>query len=94
MGNAMDRGMVLVMSIWDDHFVNMLWLDSDYPTDADTTAPGVSRGSCSTDSGLPADIESSAANSSVTYSNIKVGSIDSTYDASARRRWHRRQPVV
>ena len=23
--------MVLVMSLWDDHEVNMLWLDSTYP---------------------------------------------------------------
>ena len=29
----MDRGHVLVMSLWDDHDVNMLWLDSDYPLD-------------------------------------------------------------
>ena len=31
MGQAMKRGLVLVMSLWDDHEVNMLWLDSDYP---------------------------------------------------------------
>lgn len=33
MGKSMDNGMVLVMSIWDDHEANMLWLDSTYPTD-------------------------------------------------------------
>lgn len=33
MGKSMDNGMVLVMSIWDDHAANMLWLDSTYPTD-------------------------------------------------------------
>ena len=27
MGEAMDRGLVLVMSIWDDYDVQMLWLD-------------------------------------------------------------------
>lgn len=32
MGDAMVDGMVLVMSIWDDHDANMLWLDSTYPT--------------------------------------------------------------
>lgn len=33
MGGALGRGMVLVMSIWDDSAANMLWLDSDYPLD-------------------------------------------------------------
>ena len=33
MGESMKNGMVLVMSIWDDHEANMLWLDSTYPTD-------------------------------------------------------------
>ena len=28
-----EDGMVLVMSLWDDHYANMLWLDSTYPTD-------------------------------------------------------------
>jgi cellulose 1,4-beta-cellobiosidase len=37
----MDRGMVLVLSLWDDHDVNMLWLDSDYPLDKPNTEPGV-----------------------------------------------------
>merc|ERR1711970_219583 len=30
---AIDAGVVLVMSLWDDHYANMLWLDSTYPTD-------------------------------------------------------------
>ena len=30
---SLDRGHVLVMSLWDDYSVNMLWLDSDYPPD-------------------------------------------------------------
>jgi len=33
MGESFKRGMVLVMSLWDDHDVNMLWLDSNYPKD-------------------------------------------------------------
>jgi len=32
MGEALDRGMVLVLSLWDDTDVSMLWLDSAYPT--------------------------------------------------------------
>ncbi|CAG8694112.1 4860_t:CDS:2, partial [Acaulospora colombiana] len=41
MDKAMTKGMVLVLSIWDDHEVNMLWLDSTYPTDS--TKPGAAR---------------------------------------------------
>ena len=33
MGESMERGHVLVMSMWDDHDANMLWLDSNYPLD-------------------------------------------------------------
>lgn len=41
-------------SIWDDHAVNMLWLDSEaYPADADPSTPGVSRGPCAVTSGVP-----------------------------------------
>ncbi|KAI0361439.1 cellobiohydrolaseI [Trametes cingulata] len=79
MGQAFQRGMALVMSIWDDHAAGMLWLDSDYPTDVPATNPGVSRGPCSATSGDPATIENSEANASVTFSNIKVGPIGSTY---------------
>ncbi|KAG6906826.1 hypothetical protein DXG01_011786, partial [Tephrocybe rancida] len=50
MGKAAKNGMVLVLSIWDDHTVNMLWLDSTYPTDASASTPGVGRGTCATTS--------------------------------------------
>ncbi|KAF5359328.1 hypothetical protein D9756_003259 [Leucocoprinus leucothites] len=79
MSAAMNRGMVLVLSVWDDHAVNMLWLDSNYPTDADPNKPGIARGTCSTSSGKPPDVETNAANSQVTYSNIRFGDIGSTY---------------
>jgi len=78
MGEALDRGLVLVMSIWDDYDVNMLWLDSTYPTDADQSTPGVYRGTCSTDSGVPAEVEAQYPSAYVTYSNIKFGPIGST----------------
>lgn len=79
MGEAFDKGMVLVMSVWDDHDVNMLWLDSDYPTDVPATNPGVARGNCATTSGTPSQVESQSASASVTYSNIKFGAIGSTF---------------
>ncbi|KAI5779936.1 cellulose 1,4-beta-cellobiosidase [Peziza echinospora] len=79
MSEGMEAGMVLVMSLWDDHYANMLWLDSSYPTDGDKSKPGVARGPCPTDSGDPADVESEHPSASVTFSNIKVGPIGSTY---------------
>nr|CAM98445.1 cellulose 1,4-beta-cellobiosidase [Phialemonium thermophilum] len=77
MGKALAEPMVLVLSVWDDHAVNMLWLDSTYPTDS--TKPGAARGDCPITSGVPADVESQAPNSNVIYSNIRFGPINSTY---------------
>lgn len=85
MGGAFSRGMVLTLSIWDDHSVNMLWLDSTFPTDKEPTAPGVARGTCSIDSGKPSDIEKNAAGSKVTYSNIKIGAIGSTFGSGTQQ---------
>ncbi|KAI0026062.1 glycoside hydrolase [Xylariomycetidae sp. FL0641] len=79
MGKALEGGMVLVMSLWDDHYANMLWLDSTYPTDKDASTPGVARGSCDTSSGVPADVESEQASDTVIYSNIRFGPINSTF---------------
>jgi cellulose 1,4-beta-cellobiosidase len=81
--DSFEDGMVLVMSVWDDTSVEMLWLDSDYPTTADPTAPGVARGTCATTSGVPATIETTNANASVTYSNIKFGPIGSTFSGNS-----------
>merc|ERR1719473_2270018 len=75
---ALEAGVVLVMSLWDDHEANMLWLDSTYPKDA--TTPGSVRGSCATTSGVPKDVESEQANAKVTFSDIKYGPIGSTTD--------------
>ena len=79
MGKAMQTGMVLVMSLWDDYSVDMLWLDSDYPTTSPATSPGVSRGPCSTNSGVPSQVESQSGSAKVIYSNVKVGDLGSTY---------------
>jgi cellulose 1,4-beta-cellobiosidase len=77
LGATLGKGHVLVLSLWDDHDVNMLWLDSVYPTNSNK--PGSDRGPCKTSSGVPADVESQAASSSVKYSDIRFGAIDSTY---------------
>jgi len=79
MGRTLDQGVVLVMSLWDDHEVFMLWLDSDYPLDKPNTQPGVSRGPCPTSSGRPGDVESQHPNANVKFSNIKSGTMGSTY---------------
>ncbi|KAK8044309.1 hypothetical protein PG993_004333 [Apiospora rasikravindrae] len=77
MGDAVSKPMVLVMSVWDDHASNMLWLDSTYPADK-AGQPGSERGSCATSSGAPADVEKNHPDAKVTYSNIKFGPIGST----------------
>jgi cellulose 1,4-beta-cellobiosidase len=77
MGKALEGPMVLVMSIWDDHAVNMLWLDSTWPIDG-AGKPGAERGACATTSGVPAEVEAQVPNSNVMFSNIKFGPIGST----------------
>merc|ERR1712157_702646 len=76
MDKALDAGLVLVMSLWDDHSANMLWLDSIYPTDSKDSTNY--RGSCSIDSGLPADVEADKADSNVVFSNIRYGHMGQT----------------
>ena len=79
MGDQMKNGMVLVMSLWDDHDANMLWLDSNYPLDKDPSEPGVNRGPCPEDSGVPADVEAEYPDATVIFSKVRVGDLDSTY---------------
>ncbi|KAG6844935.1 hypothetical protein H0H87_002268 [Tephrocybe sp. NHM501043] len=82
MSKALANGMVLVLSIWDDHAANMLWLDSSYPTTGDASKPGIKRGTCATTSGVPSDVEANSPNAQVIYSNIRFGDIGSTYSGS------------
>jgi cellulose 1,4-beta-cellobiosidase len=73
---SLNKRHVLVLALWDDHDVDMLWLDSVYPTSSNKA--GSDRGPCKTSSGVPADVESGAAGSSVEYSDIGFGTIEST----------------
>lgn len=75
----MGKGMVLFMSLWDDHYANMLWLDSNYPTGEDASKRSIARGECDVSSGVPADVESSSPNAQVVFSNINFGPIGSTF---------------
>jgi cellulose 1,4-beta-cellobiosidase len=78
MGRAMARGMVLVMSIWGDHYANMEWLNSNYPPDCDPAQPGCARGPCP-NGGSPNDLIQSVPDATVQFSNIKFGPIGSTF---------------
>ena len=60
----------------DDHYANMLWLDSIYPTDS--SQPGSYRGACGIDSGDPKDVGTDQADATVKFSNILFGPIGST----------------
>jgi len=80
MGRALDRGMVLVMSLWDDFASQMLWLDSVQGRGGED-APGVLRGPCPTSSGKPAGVRAKYSDASVRYTNFMYGEIDSTYTA-------------
>ena len=79
MGEALDRGVVLVMSLWADYAVHMLWLDAHFPTSAPQDAPGSNRGSCADDSGNPADLIQNNPDATVKYGDIKFGPIGSTF---------------
>jgi len=79
MGESLDRGHVMIFSLWDDVEVNMLWLDSAYPLNKPDTDPGIKRGDC------PGGVESTPTylretfpNGYVTFKNAAVGEIGST----------------
>ncbi|KFH44057.1 Exoglucanase-like protein [Hapsidospora chrysogenum ATCC 11550] len=80
MEEALSLPMVLVMSIWADHYANMLWLDGLWPRDAPEDQPGALRGDCPADSGVPDEVIEEHADAYVTWSNIRFGPIGSTTD--------------
>jgi cellulose 1,4-beta-cellobiosidase len=75
-GKALGRGMVLVLSIWEDSGSFMQWLDGQT---GNITQPGNLRGPCSTTSGQPSDIQAHDSNAAVTWSNIKFGELGTTF---------------
>ncbi|KAE8354892.1 putative 1,4-beta-D-glucan cellobiohydrolase A [Aspergillus coremiiformis] len=83
---AMGEGltdMVLTLSLWDDYYASMMWLDSVYPEGADRNSPGAVRGTCEPGVGEPQRVEAQFGSATVTYSNIKFGPIGSTFQAPA-----------
>jgi len=86
MGAALDRGMVLVLSLWDDTDVNMLWMDAAYPTDEPPSKAGVLRGPCpGGETSKPKYLRATYPDADATFSQFKVGAIGSTFNSSARR---------
>ena len=80
MGDVLSRGMVLVMSLWDDTSVNMLWLDAvDPPVPRANAPPGAIRGPCSIDSGKPSELQKDYPGAMVAYGDIKTGPLGSTF---------------
>jgi cellulose 1,4-beta-cellobiosidase len=70
--------MVLALSLADNDPESMLWLDSQYPSTADPSQTGVTRGPCSPDVGAePVGVDDPTP--SVVYSNIRWGDLNSTY---------------
>src|SRR5690606_3813734 len=53
MGQSLNAGHVLALSIWDDYYASMQWLDSAYPLDRDPSEPGIKRGECERGAGDP-----------------------------------------
>jgi cellulose 1,4-beta-cellobiosidase len=80
-GHALGRGMALIFSIWMDSGSGMQRLDALYPATANASALGVARGPCSATSGNTTMLTATYPNAAVTFSNIKVGELGSTYAA-------------
>jgi len=79
MGESLDRGHVMIFSLWDDVEVNMLWLDSAYPLNKPDTDPGIKRGDCPGGvESTPTYLRESFPNGYVTFKNAAVGEIGST----------------
>merc|ERR1712023_124308 len=81
MGEALDRGMVLVVSLWDDVAVNMNWLDSVMEGD-DPSAPGAKRGPCDPADGKPATLREAHPDAHYIVTDVKWGDIGTTTNAS------------
>jgi cellulose 1,4-beta-cellobiosidase len=78
MGDALDRGVVLVLSLWDDGLTHMKWLDS---YSGNKSQPGKLRGPCKRSAGAPSEVRAMHGDASVKYTNFMYGELDSTYTA-------------
>jgi cellulose 1,4-beta-cellobiosidase len=76
-GAALDRGMVLTLSLWDDIGFQMNWLDSWNPKE-DKSQPGVVRGPCQPTDGQAETLREKHPDSKATVTNVKWGGIGTT----------------
>jgi len=84
MGESLDRGHVMIFSLWDDVEVNMLWLDAAYPLNRPETDPGIKRGDCPGGvSSTPTYLRDTYPSGGVVFKNAAVGEIGSTYQPPA-----------
>jgi len=80
MGESLDRGHVMIFSLWDDVEVNMLWLDAAYPLNKPESDPGIKRGDCPGGvTSTPTYLRDTYPNGGVVFKNAAVGEIGSTY---------------
>lgn len=80
LGESLERGMVLVMSLWDDKSESdMLWLDGHFPRNASSRLPGVVRGPCTPEESDTNMVESTFPDAFIQFSNVRIGELDTTY---------------
>jgi len=78
MGESLDRGHVMAISLWDDVEVNMLWLDSAFPLDKPATDLGVQRGDCpGGEQSTPEYLRANTPDGWVSFQSAFVGPIGS-----------------
>merc|ERR1712241_1446276 len=81
MGDSLDRGHVMAISLWDDVAVNMLWLDSVYPLDKPANDPGVKRGDCpGGEQSTPTYVRNNFPDAWVSFQTAFIGPIGSFLD--------------
>jgi len=80
MGEALDRGVVLVVSLWDDKLTRMRWLDS---YSGNKSKPGKSRGPCKRSAGDVDRLRNEHGGDTVSYTNFMFGELDTTYTAGS-----------
>jgi len=86
MGEALDRGMVLALSLWDDGATQMRWLDSSWPAaEAHSSRLGVTRGPCDSSDNSPMHLRQTHPGATVKYTNLRYGEIGTTFTAGSRR---------
>jgi len=83
MGEAMARSMALVISLWDDHEVGMIWLDATDPYPIPAGSSGAPRGTCNQTSGNYSFVEKVHGDSYGLFSDIRYGEIGTTTGPSA-----------